>query len=362
MNKKQKESTHTPCSPPSRGTIRAFQQRALEIASTIDPHATAPNPRVACVILNNGEIIAEGVHPKYGMPHAEPTAFALLPNGEKKDYEVYITLEPCDYFEGKKTPSCTELLIEQKPKKVYIGSVDPHFSGKNCKKLKDAGIEVEILNDGIHQLLNPFFEKHIKTKKPYITLKVAQSLDGKITNLAHASDNPEVQYLTNKKSLKKVHEMRAQYSAILTTTQTILADNPQLNTRLDVPPAFPKRGARGVFSDPRIIILGKNHLPKTLNIFQQQNREIFQFPDFQSFWESELATKTDSVMTECGGTLNTYLLQNEVVEEIQCFVAPKIIGGKNTNSFIDDIDLNKFKLKSIEPLDSDVLMVFTKEM
>ncbi len=313
-----------------------FNQKAYNLAAKIDPHLTSPNPRVGCVIMKDNKIIAEGVHEKFGDSHAEQNAISTLPPSSS----IYITLEPCGHFEGKKTPSCTELLIKNKPKKVYIGSLDPQFNGKNVEKLRSSGIEVEILNDGFHEKLNPFFKKHISTKKPYITLKIAQSLDGKITNTK--------KYITNKKSLEKVHQMRANYSAILTTTQTILADNPQLNVRLDT----------HTFSNPKIIIVGKTKIPKSLRIFQIPDREIFQFTTFQEFWDSGLCQKIDSIMTECGSVLNSYLLKNNFVDEINLFIAPKIIGGNHLKSFNSEINLKKFSLKSTENLDGDVLLSF----
>ncbi len=323
--------------------MKYFQHTAYKLSSEVDPHLTTPNPRVGCVIMQNNRTISRGIHKKLGLDHAEVDAFNNLPtNVDIKKCEIYITLEPCDSFSGKQTPSCTELLIKAQPKKVYIGSLDPHFNGKNIEKLKSAGISVEVLNDGLHEKLNPFFKKHILTKTPYITLKVAQSLDGKITN--------DKKYITNKKSLQKVHEMRANYSAILTTTKTILADNPKLDTRLEEN-NFP-------YSNPQLIIVGKSKLPKNLNIWKIKNRKIHLFPSFQDFWKSDLCPKIDSIMTECGSTLNTYLLQNNFVNQINLFIAPQIIGGKNLNSFVSEVNLDKFKLKDMKNFDGDVLLRF----
>ena len=163
--------------------------------------------------------------------------------------EIFITLQPCDSYEGKQTPSCTNLIISKKFKKLWIGQTDPHFDTKNIQKIKEAGIEVEILNGKNCEKINPFFKKYITQKSPYITLKIAQSLNGKITH--------KNTYITNKKSLEVVHKMRSQYSYILTTTQTILKDNPLLNCRL------PHQE-----SNPHLIILGKQKIPSNYNIFK----------------------------------------------------------------------------------------------
>lgn len=342
-------------------TDKDFMQKAFEIANNIDPHETTPNPRVGCVITIDDKIIAQGVHEKYGTPHAEQNAFKNatdygLHTIDLSGSNIYITLEPCDHFHGKKTPSCTELLIEANPKKIFVGSLDPHFKGKNIEKIQQAGIEVEILNNGFHEQLNPFFKKYILTKKPYITLKVAQSLDGKIS-ISNARDeaensliNPGLKYITNKKSLQKVHEMRAGYSVILTTTKTILTDNPRLNTRLN----------KNV-SNPTLIIVGKSHLPKDLKIFKIKSREIFRFDDFLDFWKSETIKRIDSIMTECGHTLNTYLLDNGFVDEINLFIAPKIIGDKNEPSFNHKVNLNNFTLQKTTKIEGDLLLSFIKK-
>ncbi len=322
-----------------------FNQKSYNLASKIDPHQTSPNPRVGCLIIQNNRTISSGFHEKLGLEHAEVNAFKNLPTSiDIKKCEIYITLEPCSYFKGKKTPSCTELLIKNKPKKIYIGSLDPQFNGRNIEKIQKSGIEVEVLNDGFHEKLNPFFKKYILNKKPYLTLKIAQSLDGKITN--------SQKYITNKKSLEQVHKMRANYSAILTTTKTILSDNPKLDTRL--------KNNDFSYSNPQLIIVGKSKLSNNLNIWKIKNRKIHLFTNFQSFWKSDLCSKIDSIMTECGSTLNTYLLKNKLVDEINFFIAPQIIGGKNLNSFVSEVNLDKFKLKDMKDFDEDVLLKFIK--
>ncbi len=342
-----------------------FMEKAFALAQHINPHLTAPNPRVGCVIVNNGKIVAEGVHEKYGNPHAEQMAFTKLkkqvniPHLGLDNLEIYITLEPCDHFHGKKTPSCTDLLINTKPQKIYVGSLDPHFQGKNIKKIRKAGIAIEVLDNNYHEQLNPFFKKYITTKKPYITLKVAQSLDGKISSKlkvlsSKKRQEPEIKYITNKKSLEKVHEMRAKYSAILTTTQTILDDNPQMNIRL-------KKTKNHTVTNPSIIIVGKSTLPKTLKIFQIPDRKVLRFDTFHDFWKSEEIEKIDAIMTECGTTLNTYLLSNNLVDEIDIFIAPKIIGGKNVESFKSYLNLDTFRLEKTENLEGNLLLKFIKK-
>ncbi len=340
-----------------------FMKLAIELAEQVDPHAVSPNPRVACVIVKlrssnynlqslKKEIISEGVHRKFGGLHAEREAIEKLgENYNLSDCEVYITLEPCDVFSGKKTPSCTDLLIQKRPQKVIVGSLDPRFKGENLEKIRKAGIEVEVQSNEKCNSLNPFLEKFVTTGLPYVTLKLAQSLDGKITKQIPGSGNfePGIEYISNELSRKKVHEMRANYSAILTTTETILQDDPRLDCRLD--------GS----SNPDLIVIGKREIPKTAKIFSIPDRKIhfFETHNLEEVLQECGKKGIDSIMTECGAEVCTELLKQDLVDEIQLFIASEIFGiGKN--SFTTDLSSNfkKFKLCEVENLEGDVLMRF----
>lgn len=350
-----------------------FLSRAVEIASQVPPHATRPNPRVGCVIVKlqtnkeqtSKEIIAEGVHEKFGGNHAEVNALAPLCKGDLggsglSDCEVYITLEPCDHFEGKKTPSCTELLIQKKPKKIVVGMLDPKFQGKNVAKLRKAGIEVEVRNSKECEEINPFWHKFATTGMPYVTLKLAQSLDGKITipyphPLSHGGKRGETSYISNELSRKRVHEMRAEYSAILTTTETVLQDDPRLNCRLGEfsPSPSPREIVQGTLAsqefhgvnspptrggdvrNPDIVVVGKREIPQSAKIFSIPDRKIhfFMTHDLQKVLLECGRMGIDSIMTECGAVMSTELLRKNLVDEIQLFIAPEIF-GKGKNAFV----------------------------
>lgn len=328
-----------------------FLDHAAELASQVDPHLTAPNPRVGCVVVRDGEIVASGVHERFGGPHAEVNALQNLEN--LSDCEIYITLEPCDHFEGKKTPSCTELLLQKKPKKIIVGSLDPQFEGKNLEKLRDAGIEVILEKNEKCEELNPFFRTFVTQKRPYVTLKLAQSLDGKLTS-------PDGKYISNEVSRKRVHEMRARYSAVLTTTKTILADDPLLNCRLDSsPPSSPL--PKGEVSDPQIIVLGKkSDIPTQARIFSISGRQIhfLDTHDLQSLLQVCCNKGIDSILTECGPTLATSLISQGLVDEIQLFVAPRVLG--KDLGFVQPIDLSCFELKQQFDLAGDVWVRFQR--
>ena len=187
----------------------------------------SPNPLVGAVLVKNAKVIAKGYHKKYGSDHAEVDAIRR----SKEDVSgstLYCNLEPCCHLK-KQTPPCVPLIIQKKIKKVVISNIDPNkeVNGKGIKQLRKAGIEVitgVLENEG--KELNKFYFKQIKEKLPYITLKIAQSIDGKI-----GLSRRKQLWLTGKESLKYVHELRSEYDAILVGAGTIKSDNPQLTVR-----------------------------------------------------------------------------------------------------------------------------------
>ena len=334
-----------------------FLDVAAELAEKVDWREVYPNPRVGCVIVRDGKVLSTGVHEKCGGAHAE---VAALKNLETTNYklqtsnsplEVFVTLEPCDYFPGKKTGSCTDALLHLKPEKIIIGAVDPMFGGKNVEKLREAGITVEVLE---HER-----SKALSRKKPYVILKLAQTLDGKIgettnfnlqtTNLKGKVKNPV--YISSLESRKKVHQWRSEVNGILTTTRTILTDNPLLDCRLL---------NNNIIQD--LFVFGASDILKESRISQFPNRNIFRFEgkdlarDLREI--SEMGVRT--LLTECGSHMATSLLQQDLVDEIRLFVAPKI-WGKGTSNFGDEIPLDDFSLNSIEESGGDIFMKFIKE-
>ncbi|MER2997331.1 bifunctional diaminohydroxyphosphoribosylaminopyrimidine deaminase/5-amino-6-(5-phosphoribosylamino)uracil reductase RibD [Pontibacter populi] len=229
-----------------------YMRRALELAK-LGSGYTAPNPMVGCVIVHNGQIIGEGWHRNYGGPHAEVNAIAsvqdisLLPLST-----VYVTLEPCSHF--GKTPPCADLLIKSGVRDVVICNLDPNpvVAGRGVQKLLDAGIKVEtglLEHEGL-EVNKRFFTSH-RLKRPYITLKWAETADGFVAG-------PACEQLQISVALAKrfVHKLRAEEQAIMIGTRTALHDNPNLNTRHWTGP------------DPtRIVIDRQLTLSKTINLF-----------------------------------------------------------------------------------------------
>ena len=223
----------------------------------------SPNPFVGAVLVKNGKVIGKGYHKKYGAAHAEVNAIKNAIENVSGS-TLYCNLEPCCHT-NKQTPPCVPLIIQKKIKRVVISNPDPNkeVNGKGVKQLRDAGIEVitGILEDEGKEL-NKFYFKYAAKKLPYITLKVAQSLDGKISK----SKNKQT-WLTGKEAIKFVHKLRSEYDAVLVGANTIKVDNPLLTVR-------EVKGRNPI----RIIIDGKLSIPlnsKVLNNNEPDKTWIF---------------------------------------------------------------------------------------
>ncbi|PRX49673.1 bifunctional diaminohydroxyphosphoribosylaminopyrimidine deaminase/5-amino-6-(5-phosphoribosylamino)uracil reductase RibD [Salegentibacter salegens] len=208
-----------------------YIKRCIELAKN-GLGTTYPNPLVGSVIVHQNKIIGEGWHQKAGAPHAEVNAInSVKDESLLKKATIYVSLEPCSHF--GKTPPCSDLIIAKGIKKVVIGTVDPfaEVAGRGIKKLMEAGCEVQvgILEKKCQDLNKRFFTFHQK-KRPYIILKWAQTADGFIAPKIQEKREPV--WITNQYSKQLVHKWRSEEQAILVGTNTAIADNPKLNTRL----------------------------------------------------------------------------------------------------------------------------------
>ncbi|MEW6067608.1 MAG: bifunctional diaminohydroxyphosphoribosylaminopyrimidine deaminase/5-amino-6-(5-phosphoribosylamino)uracil reductase RibD [Nitrospirota bacterium] len=318
-----------------------YIRRAIKLAAKAQG-LTSPNPMVGALIVKNGKIISEDFHKRAGTPHAE--ALVIEKAGEKaKGSALYVNLEPCCHTQ-KRTPPCTTAIINAGIKKVVIAMNDPNpaVSGKGVLELKKAGIEVKtgILVDEAKRL-NEFYTKHITTGKPFVILKVAMTLDGKI-----ATPEGQSKWITGEKARKLVHRIRSCVDAIMTATGTVKADDPQLTARIKGG-KNPKR----VIIDPNLEIpLSAQVLhipPKTIMVTktsviseQQEKKKILMDRGVQIIeyegekvnlnWLMEKLGKMDiiSVLIEGGSSFNAYALEDGIVDKVMFFIAPKIIGGK----------------------------------
>ena len=203
-----------------------YMRRVLKLALK-GTGKVSPNPRVGALLVRNGEILSEGYHAYFGGPHAEVTALSKRKSAKKTDDTLYVNLEPCDH-QGK-TPPCTELIINSGVRRVVIGALDPNpmVHGKGVKRLREAGIDTRL---GVLERdcikLNEAYFKSITSKKPFITLKIAQTLDGKI-----ATDQGHSRWISSEASRRWVHRMRNENDAILVGVNTVILDDPELTVR-----------------------------------------------------------------------------------------------------------------------------------
>lgn len=328
-----------------------FMKRALTLAAKARG-MTSPNPLVGAAIVKNGQIIAEDYHKKAGEPHAE--ALAILKAGDKaKDSTLYVTLEPCCHLD-KRTPPCTKAIINSGIKKVFVAVKDPNpkVSGKGIEELKKHGIEVfsGILEDKAKRL-NEAYIKFITTKMPFVILKTAMTLDGKI-----ATPEGQSKWITGEKGRKIVHQMRSSIDAILTAAGTVKADNPELTVRMGQRSRVKGQGIKNpkrIVIDPELEVPLDYKIfdvpPETIVIIRRQktgNRKkkekallekgikIIEYEgervDLKWLMKMLGESGITSVMIEGGASLNAYALWDGIVDKVVFFIAPKIIGGKGS--------------------------------
>ncbi len=321
-----------------------YMQRAFELAE-LALGRTNPNPLVGAVIVKDGEIIGEGYHHKAGTPHAE--IHALRQASETAcGATLYVTLEPCCHY--GKTPPCTDAIIEAGLKRVVVAMKDPNpiVAGKGISRLQEAGISVQVgVLEQQARRLNEVFIKHILTGMPFVAIKTAMSIDGKI-----ACSSGDSKWMTNEAARLHVHRLRNIYDAIMVGIGTVLIDNPRLNTRL------PNEAGQ----DPvRVILDTYLQIPLQSNIVKTASQRTIIFCSDQADPKKEkqlidagieihkLDAKNGnvpldkalrklyelqicSVMVEGGGEVNASLVNQRLVDKIYSFVGAKIVGGKGS--------------------------------
>lgn len=360
-------------------TDESYIQLAIEIAKK-GKGEVSPNPLVGCIIVKNDKIIGAGYHQKYGHNHAEINAI----NSAKQDISgstLYVNLEPCSHH--GKTPPCVDKIIEKGVKRVVIGTLDmnPLVSGKGIKKLKKAGIEVKVgLLEKECIELNKFFFKYITKKLPYVALKAAQTLDGKI-----ADSNYDSKWITSVDARRRVHSLRGQYDAVLIGAGTVKKDNPNLTVRL-TEGRNPKRIViddkltlsveSKIFngSEKNLIILTCEHSAgkkkKVNKILSKGVRLIFIKEsengkmDLKAALKELAALDIASILIEGGNKIFTSFIKQNLFDEFLLFVAPKLLGeGIPTigNLGIKNIrKAMKLRINNVEKLGEDILVELVK--
>lgn len=341
----------------------------------------SPNPLVGCVIIKDERIIGAGYHEKFGGNHAEVNAI----NSARENLEgatLYINLEPCSHY--GKTPPCVDKIIEKKVKRVVIGTLDmnPVVSGAGIKKLKTAGIEVKV---GLLEKecidLNKFFFKYITKKLPYVTLKAAQTIDGKIADTTGNS-----KWVSSAASRRHVHLLRAKYDAVLVGSGTVKSDDPTLTVRL-TEGRNPKRiildsklelsSNHKIFSTNNdknlIVVTTKNNIDKKRRIKRLNSLGVkILFAKENSDGKinlksalTELAkNQISSILVEGGCEIYTSFLKENLYDNIILFIAPKLLGSglPLVNSFGKSTIKNALKVKfvNIESVDDDLYVELSK--
>jgi diaminohydroxyphosphoribosylaminopyrimidine deaminase / 5-amino-6-(5-phosphoribosylamino)uracil reductase len=320
---------------------RQYMKRALELAACAAGR-TSPNPMVGCVIVKDGVIVGEGFHQKAGTPHAE--VHALHAAAEKaQGATAYVTLEPCSHF--GRTPPCANALIKAGIRRVFVAMVDPNplVRGQGITLLSEAGIEVIVgLLESEAIALNKGFLKAIQTGLPYVLYKSALTLDGKL-----GTETGDSKWITNGLSREYVHRLRNQIDVIMVGSETVIKDNPALTCRIpggrdpvrviiDGELRIPLESAvlSPISTAPCIIMTSLSASTDKLDLLKTfSNVEVWQYktPRFvplESVLRDLVTRGWNSVLLEGGGGLAGALLQVELVDELEFFYAPKLIGGK----------------------------------
>lgn len=333
----------------------------------------SPNPKVGAVLVREGEIVGEGWHEEFGGPHAEINA--LKQAGElARGATLYINLEPCSHT-NKKTPPCTPEIIQAGIKKVVCAMEDPNPQVNGVEELKRAGVEVEVgvLNEEALRL-NEKFVKFISTRLPFVTLKCAESLDGKI-----ACNTGESKWITCEKARKLARRLRAEHDAVLVGVETVLKDNPQLTTRM-----------KGEKNPIRIILDSHLRVPIEAKVFADENAVIATTDKYDANKKNELEKKgvrvivcggdgsgrvdvrelvkrlgelnISSLLVEGGSEVNASFIEAGLVDKFLFFIAPKIIGGRQAKGAVGGKGVGKvseaieLRIEKVRRIGSDFLV------
>ena len=278
---------------------------------------TSPNPEVGAVIVRGGRIVARGFHRSAGKPHAEIEAIAALKNPNlARGASIYVTLEPCSTH--GRTPPCVDAIVRAGFARVVIGTIDPNpaHAGRGVGLLKKAGMEVRagVLEDECREL-NVAFNKWIVTGMPFVIAKAALSLDGRLTRPAG-----EGQWLSSATSREDAHRLRASVDAILVGAGTVRADNPRLTVR----------GVKDSQQPWRIVLAGKNRVPKDAHLFTDAHRErtlVFREKTLRTVLRELGRKQITSVLIEGGGTVLGEAFDRRLVDRVHFYLAPVLCAG-----------------------------------
>lgn len=339
--------------------------KCIELAKQADGK-TSPNPMVGCVILNDkNEIISTGYHKKYGENHAERDALLKLENAT--GCTLVVNLEPCSHF--GKTPPCADLIIEKGIKRVIYGmkDVNPIVAGNGLKKLQEAGIEIigPILEDKCKKL-NEVFIKNQTKHKTFVALKTATTIDGKI-----ATQTGDSKWITSEDARREVRNIRNRYDAILTSSATVIADNPTMEhkckiildrkLKTDINSTIYKQGKIFVFYDENINIENNGQENITYIPTKTKNNKL----DIEFILNKLYDLGIMSILVESGGKLNGSFMP--YIDKLYHFIAPKILGDNSGKSCFDGNKIDKISnctnliFENSINFPPDILVIYNKQ-
>jgi len=336
---------------------------------------TNPNPMVGAVIVKNGKIIGKGYHKRFGGPHAETEALAVAKEGAR-GATLYVTLEPCAHF--GKTPPCADAVIKAGIKRVVCASVDPNpqVRGRGIAKLKKAGIPVlvGVMEREARVLNEAFFASHEK-KRPFVVLKFAMSLDGKLSTRTGDS-----KWITGEKARRFARGLRGTYQAILVGVNTVIRDNPHLGVRnkqmkdplriiVDSHLRVPQKAR--VLRDANVIIATTSRAPRAkIQMLEKRGIRVLTFKDARVPITKLLAElrkeKIISVFVEGGGEVLGSFIDAKIADKAYVFCAPLLVGGNDAGviggkGIGNIVQALRFKKVSVTSLGTDVLMSVSNE-
>ena len=354
---------------------KKYMQLVLDLAEKGDGYVF-PNPMVGAILVKDGRIISKGYHKYFGADHAEAQAIKSSPVNVEGS-TLYVNLEPCNNW--GKCPPCVDLIIKSKIKTVVCAmkDVNPLTAGKSFRKLKSAGITV--INGILEKQatkLNKEYINRIKKAKPYILVKSAISLDGKI-----ATETGDSKWISNEQSRKFVHKLRTKFDAVLVGTNTVLKDNPMLSSR-----GYGKNPIRVILDEKLKTPANYNVLDGTIPTIILHDENIKKIPerfnkdciklvavnfkkakkDFNIVIEKLNKMALKRIMIEGGGEINASALKTGKTDEVLLFIAPIIVGGRNAKTFVegngvkyikDSLRFKKIEVKKF----ADDIVVFAKK-
>ncbi|MDO8525043.1 MAG: bifunctional diaminohydroxyphosphoribosylaminopyrimidine deaminase/5-amino-6-(5-phosphoribosylamino)uracil reductase RibD [Candidatus Omnitrophota bacterium] len=325
--------------------MRSEDEKYIKIALGLASKAkgmTSPNPCVGAVVVKGGRIIGRGYHRFAGGPHAE--IYALRQAGKRaKGATLYVSLEPCSHY--GRTPPCTDAIIGSGIKRVVSAMKDPNpiNNGKGLRVLRNNGIKTDVgVLETEARNLNEDFIKYITRRMPFVVVKVAQTMDGKI-----ATRTGDSKWITGEKARRFVHELRSEVDAIMVGAGTVLKDDPSLTVRLKG--RVPLQRGRKVKQPLRIILAGRSKIPSAARIFNTKGggviivttKEKSGRVDIKSLLKELARREITSVMIEGGGETIASAFEAGVVDKVYFFIAPKVIGGRGAPTSVEGEGIEK---------------------